>query len=374
MLSVIVISIITAIYVLLGRLGMSRLARERASLKPPQKLPLVSIIIPAYNSQKTIAQTLKSAKAIDYPKKEIIVVNDSSDGTPAIARSYGARVIQNRKRIGKSAALNRAAGTARGELLFFLDADTTVSRDSLKWLVPWFSEKDVAAVMPRYHLRNNHPVARLANIENIFTFALLKVHMFFRSIGGFRGCSIIIRSDVLKDHPWPDTLMEDNHLAATLLSRGYRIIWEPLSTAYTTEPETREEIKCQKRRWGEGAYLAFRRHRRYYLRSPQFMIFFYPYFALGIATGLLTFSLLLSPFLFPSLTAPITTELILIFISMHFHTLIFLYVGSGEFLPARTLRFMVMYFPVMTYSYFRGVLSGIKRKKRGKNELHFRHW
>ena len=374
MLSAMIITVLTAVYIILGRVGMSRLSKERSALRPPTKLPMVSIIIPAYNSQKTISQTLRSVSLLNYPNKEIIVVNDSDDKTPSIARLHKAVVIQNRTRIGKPAALNKAVKRARGELLFFLDADTTVSRGCLKKMVPWFSEKNVAAVMPRYILRNKHPIARLANVENTFTFALLRVHMLFGTLVGFRGCSVMIRKEVLEKHPWPDTLLEDNHLAATIARDGYRIIWEPLATTHTTEPETLKDVKHQKKRWGEGAYIAFRHHRRFYLGSKHFMAFFYPYFGLGIATGLLVLSLLLSPFLFPALSLPIASELVWIFIAMYFHTLIFLYIGGGGFLPGRTLKFTLFYFHVMTYAYFRGVVSGIRRRRHGRPEINFRHW
>ncbi len=375
MLSLIFVAAITALYLILGRSGMARLQKERAGLpKSDKHPPLVSIIIPAYNASRTIGHALKSANAQDYPRKEVIVVNESNDSTPTIVRSHGARLIQNKKRLGKANALNAAIPHARGDLLFFLDSDTTIDRTCLSRLVPWFSRKDVSAVMPRYGLRNNVPVARLAHVENIFTFALLRVHLFFGSIAGFRGCSVMIRKSVMKKHPWPNTLMEDNHLAATLVSRGHRIIYEPNARARTDEPETISELRRQKNRWGEGAYLAFKKHRSYYLRSPQFMIFFYPYFALGIITGLLVLGLLASPLLFPGLALPIIAELVVIFISMYFHTLIFLKLGGGGFLPGRTFKFMTVYFSIMTYAYFRGILRGIKRKKSGRKELNLESW
>ena len=374
MLAALAIAALTAAYMVLGRAGMSRLREERKTLIEPSPLPMVSVIIPAYDSQKTISDALKSARALDYPRKEIIVVNDSPDSTPAIARSYGARVIQNRSRTGKPASLNRATEAAKGELLFVLDADTAVSGSALRRLVPWFSKSDVAAVMPRYSLKNRSRIAGLASMENSFTFALLRVHAFLRGTVGFRGCSVVIRRDLLKKHPWPETLMEDNHLSATLSSMGYRIIWEPLASTRTTEPETVQELKRQKRRWGEGAYLAFRKHWRFYMKSPQFLLFFLPYFILGIFTALLLIAFLLSPLLFPALSVQMLEDLVMIFVAMYFHTLIFLYLGGGKLLPLETMRFMLFYFPLATVYYFRGMLSGIKRRRRGRAELHFRHW
>lgn len=369
-----VVVALTVIYLILGRLGMSKLNEERKTLTKPEKPPLVSVIIPAYNSQDTIEDTLKSVKALDYPRKEIIVVNDSRDSTPAIAKSYGARVIQNPKRTGKPESLNKATALARGDLLFILDSDTTASRDSLQRMVPWFSKREVVAVMPKYLTKKASPLSRLSELENLFTFAHLRVHMFFRGTIGFRGCSVLIRREIFKKHKWPNTLIEDNHLSGTLVSQGHRIIFEPLALTKTDEPHTILELKKQKRRWGEGAYLSFRCHWRFYIRAPQFLLFFMPYLILGIISGLLFIILLLSPFLLPGLTIPVLNELILAFVALYIHDIIFVYVASGKFLPLRTLEFLLIYVPIMTYSYLLGLFTGIKRRRRGECELHFSHW
>ncbi len=83
---------LAAAFWLLGWRWESTLSRPRARGRP-----LVSIIIPAYRSEKTIRETVESAKALSYPRKEIVVVNDSRDSTPRICRQLGVRVIQNRK-------------------------------------------------------------------------------------------------------------------------------------------------------------------------------------------------------------------------------------------------------------------------------------
>src|SRR5207344_1733600 len=88
--------------------------------------PLVSILVPCYNSQAWIDRTLESALAQTYPRCEIIVVDDgSTDGTLTRMRGYearGVRVVTQANR-GASAARNRAQAEASGELIQFLDAD-----------------------------------------------------------------------------------------------------------------------------------------------------------------------------------------------------------------------------------------------------------
>jgi glycosyltransferase involved in cell wall biosynthesis len=84
--------------------------------------PLVSIVIPTRNSEKTLPHCLKSIKRQTYRNIEVIVVdNNSTDRTVEIAESYGARVYI--KGPERSAQKNYGALKARGELLYFIDAD-----------------------------------------------------------------------------------------------------------------------------------------------------------------------------------------------------------------------------------------------------------
>src|SRR5262245_12452760 len=96
--------------------------------------PLVSILIPAYNAEAFISDTIDSALAQAWPKKEIIVVDDgSSDQTVAIARRFepvGVRVVTQPNR-GASAARNLAFSLCRGDYIQWLDADDLLSPDKI---------------------------------------------------------------------------------------------------------------------------------------------------------------------------------------------------------------------------------------------------
>lgn len=87
---------------------------------------LVSILIPAYNAEKWVAEAIKSALAQDWANKEIIVVNDGSkDRTLTIAKFFepeGVKVLDQENR-GASAARNLALSHARGDFIQWLDAD-----------------------------------------------------------------------------------------------------------------------------------------------------------------------------------------------------------------------------------------------------------
>src|SRR5208337_620851 len=96
--------------------------------------PLVSMLIPAYNAQNYLADTLRSAVAQTWPRKEIIVVDDgSTDQTLAIARQFDSpslRVV-TQKNAGAAAARNKAFSLSQGDYIQWLDADDLIASDKI---------------------------------------------------------------------------------------------------------------------------------------------------------------------------------------------------------------------------------------------------
>ena len=84
---------------------------------------LISIIVPCFNSGKTIQRTIESLKNQTWDQKEIIVVNDGSNDqdTLDIINSLDGVIIINQKNLGLSAARNAGAYIAKGKFLFFID-------------------------------------------------------------------------------------------------------------------------------------------------------------------------------------------------------------------------------------------------------------
>lgn len=107
----------------------------------------ISIIIPTYNEAKYIGKTLDSIKSQNYKDIEVIIADsNSSDGTRDIARkTYNGAKIINKKERGVGIACNAAAKMARGELLMFIDADTSITKNLLSSYEKAFEEKEVVA-------------------------------------------------------------------------------------------------------------------------------------------------------------------------------------------------------------------------------------
>src|SRR5215475_9123549 len=95
--------------------------------------PLVSILITAYNAEKTIAYTLQSAVAQTWPRKEIIVVDDgSTDQTAEVARQFTQVKVVSTENCGLSGAQNNAFPLSQGDYIQYLDADDFLAPDKIE--------------------------------------------------------------------------------------------------------------------------------------------------------------------------------------------------------------------------------------------------
>jgi glycosyltransferase involved in cell wall biosynthesis len=108
--------------------------------------PLVSILISAFNAERTIAETLQSAMAQTWPRTEIIVVNDgSADRTAEIVRQFKGVKLVSTENSGLSAALNNAFKPSQGDYIQYLDSDDLLAPDKI--------ERQLAALQKRNNPR-----------------------------------------------------------------------------------------------------------------------------------------------------------------------------------------------------------------------------
>lgn len=107
--------------------------------------PLVSILIPAYNAEEFIADTIQSAIAQTWPRKEIIVVDDgSTDRTAEIARKFTSKDVAfvSKGNEGAAATRNHAFALSQGDYIQWLDADDLLSPDKIEQQLGALREDD----------------------------------------------------------------------------------------------------------------------------------------------------------------------------------------------------------------------------------------
>ena len=143
---------------LLWLLARTRRTRTAGPL-PDAELPSISLVVAAYDEEEVIAQKVRNALELDYPRArlELIVASDGSrDRTVELAREAGADLVLDLPRGGKIEAQDAAVARAGGEILAFSDANSLWARDALRELVAPFAEAGIGYVCGQVRFINQH--------------------------------------------------------------------------------------------------------------------------------------------------------------------------------------------------------------------------
>ena len=190
--------------------------------------PFFSVVMPVLNGGADLDRCLTALRESAFRDWELIVVDDgSSDGSPERARAAGARVLESGGRRGPGAARNLGAGEARGDYLFFLDADCEVHTDTLaRAAAALAGDQAPDAVFGSYD--DDPPtsgfVARFKNLTHHY------VHQQARPEAGtfWAGCGAVRRSTFLEvggfdAELFPRPSIEDIELGYRLRERGFTV-------------------------------------------------------------------------------------------------------------------------------------------------------
>lgn len=234
----------------------------------------MTVIVPAYNEAPSIGDTIRSLRAQTVPPRDIIVVDDcSTDGTGAVARALGVRVVQPRSNTGsKAGAQTFALRFVRTSLTVAIDADTVLAPDALERLLPAFERPGVAAacgfVLPR-HVRTVWERGRY--VEYLFAFTYYKqVQECYGKPLISSGCFSMYRTAILRvQGGWSNrTLAEDMDLTWSLYQAGHEVRYMPEAVCYPIEPRTFKLLGTQLRRWSHGFVQNVKLHWRGLLTVP----------------------------------------------------------------------------------------------------------
>lgn len=224
------------------------------------ELPKVSVIIPAYNEEKSIARTIASVLASDYPREkfEVIVVDDGSkDKTLEIAKKFENKRIKvfHKENGGKGTALNLGIKNAKGEIVFTMDADTFVETYSLKNMIRYFKNEEVMCVSPAISIYKPKTILqRVQYIEYILGVFLRKTFASLNAIHITPGAFSAYRKSFFDKYGGYDekNITEDLEIALRIQYNGYIIENSVESPAYTIAPKDFFHLLKQRRRWYVG--------------------------------------------------------------------------------------------------------------------------
>ena len=198
----------------------------------------VSVVIAAYNAEKTLRQCLEACLRQTMPAHEIIVVDDgSTDGTRALVEAIGAKEGRrqpadpaaqlhyiHQPNAGPAAARNRGAWAATGDIIAFTDSDCIPADDWLEHLVAGFHDETVAGVGGTYAIANPESLlARMIHDEILRRHARMDEDVDF--LGSF---NVAYRKHIFDaaggfDETFRDASGEDNDLAYRILASDGRL-------------------------------------------------------------------------------------------------------------------------------------------------------
>ena len=257
------ISLFFEVFLLITYLEVrEELNREESYLgKDIQKFPTVTIIVPCFNEERTVDNTIRSLLNLDYPKEKlsIIIVDDgSTDGTGrALLRfeSHPKISVLSKENGGKYTALNLALEKVQSELVGCLDADSFVNADALRKIVPFFQDTSIMAVTPS--IKVFEPKSVLQYLQKIEYSWGIFLRRMLSSIGALYvtpGPFSIFRVRVFRELGGyaPGHHTEDLEIALRMQKHRYKIVNSQGAHVYTVAPKSLGALYRQRVRWTYG--------------------------------------------------------------------------------------------------------------------------
>ncbi|MFN8163162.1 MAG: glycosyltransferase [Solirubrobacterales bacterium] len=234
-------------------------ARPERSLTPSsrsgaEQMPLVSLVIPAYDEEEVIAAKVANALALDYARErlQVIVASDgSADATAERARAAGADLVLELPPGGKVAALNAAAERASGELLAFSDANSVWAPDALLALVEPFADPSVGYACGQVRFLD----ATGDNLEGAYwryEMAVREMESALAGVTAGNGAIYAVRRDAYL--PLAPSGSHDLSFPFELAKRGLRSLYVPRARAEEKMVPTMEGEFARKRRMMVGLW------------------------------------------------------------------------------------------------------------------------
>ena len=235
---------------------------------------MITVVVAAYNEKKTIGRCLDSLLAQTAPRDtyEIVVADDgSTDGTGQVAAARGVRVVTQPNR-GAGAARNLGANNATGEILLFIDADSTADARWIEAMAAPFADPSIVGASGVKKSLQRNLWARYVQIEYDYKYDRIAAHAAIdfvdSSTAGYRRDEFLARGGF-------DTSLEeaeDVELSFRLAESGCRLVLIRDAVTYHTHPMSLGHYlrrKFQYARWRALVYARYPRKAANDQRTPR---------------------------------------------------------------------------------------------------------
>ncbi len=244
------------------------------SVLPPadddSHLPMVTLVIAAYNEMNCLPVKLQNSRELDYPAEKLrllFVTEGSADGSTAWLESlrddgdWQIGVLSGRERAGKVAAMNRAMQHVQTPIVVFSDANTQLNTRAVRNLVRHFLDKNVGAVAGEKRIEVLDSEAAAGSGEGLYwqyESYLKRKDAQLHTVVGAAGELFAVRT-ALYEPVEPDTLLDDFIISLRIAGKGYQVQYEPGAYALERPSFSIDEEKKRKVRIAAGGFQSIMR-------------------------------------------------------------------------------------------------------------------
>lgn len=218
-----------------------KLAARQSSDAAAKLVPSISVIVPAFNNQGTLARCLAALEQQTLPRDryEIIVIDDGSDdNTRALVRAHSRVQLLAQSHAGPAAARNLGVAHARGEVVLFTDADCEPAPDWIEQMLVPLADTQTAGAKGVYRTRQRALIARFVQMEYESRYERMARYMARHGRIDFVDTYAAgYRRDVFVAHGGFDATfatasVEDQEFSFRVAEQGHRLVFAPQAVVY----------------------------------------------------------------------------------------------------------------------------------------------
>lgn len=232
--------------------------------------PTVTVLLPCYNEEANVDETLHHLFKQNYPHMDVIAVNDGSkdrtaEKLAALAQQYPGLTVLNQANQGKASAMNNGLSHATGEIIVGIDGDAILDYDAIGYMVNHFlSSPMVSGVTgnPRVRTRST-AIGKIQTGEFSAIIGLIKrAQRIYGMVFTISGVICAFRRKALEEiGGWnTDMITEDIDVSWRLQLKGGQVRYEPRAMCWVLMPETLRGLYKQRLRWAQGGGEVFLRY------------------------------------------------------------------------------------------------------------------
>ena len=244
----------------------------------------ISFLVPCFNEEETIKDTIKNLLALDFPNKQIIVINDGSTDNSAkiiyeLQKYLDFTFVDLEFNNGKANALNKGIDYAKYDYVMGIDADTLIDDNAPYFMIEHFKKNPkLAAVTGNPRIRNKKSIlGKIQTIEYASMVGSIKrTQALTGKINTISGVFTLFRKSAIeKVGRWDiDMITEDIAISWKFHLAGLHIKYEPRALCRMLVPETIPGLWKQRLRWAQGGQEVVIRDLKKGLKSFNLAMYF----------------------------------------------------------------------------------------------------